>query len=53
MILSDILSREKHDESNPPEIIPASFNIQRVLHVLPGKSMCIIFMLHVGQWHIQ
>ena len=31
MVLSDFLSRQKHDDSNPHEIIPISFNIQ-VLH---------------------
>ena len=32
MILSDFLSRQMHDESNPQEIIPISFSIQGVLH---------------------
>ena len=32
MILSDFLSRQKHDDSNPHEIIPISFNMQNVLH---------------------
>ena len=32
MILSDIVSRQKHDDSNPHEIIPISFNIQGLLH---------------------
>ena len=32
MILSDFLSRQKHDGSNPHEIIPISFNMQNVLH---------------------
>ena len=27
MILSDFLSRQKHDDSNPHEIIPISFNM--------------------------
>ena len=31
MILSDFLSRQKHDDSNPHEIIPISFNMQNVL----------------------
>ena len=31
MILSDFLSRKKHDDSNPHEIIPISFNMQRIL----------------------
>ena len=30
MILSDFLSREKHDNSNPHEIIPISFNMQNI-----------------------
>ena len=32
MILSDFLSRQKHDDSNPHEIIPVSFNMQNILH---------------------
>ena len=31
MILNDFLSRQKHNASNPHEIIPISFNIQGVL----------------------
>ena len=31
MILSDFLSRQKHDDSNPHEFIPISFNMQNVL----------------------
>ena len=31
MILSSFLSRQKHDESNPHEIIPVSFNMQSIL----------------------
>ena len=32
MILSHFLSRQKHDNSDPHETIPISFNIQGVLH---------------------
>ena len=32
MILSDFLSRQKHDDSNPHEIIPISFNMHNILH---------------------
>ena len=32
MILSDFLSRQKHDDSDPHKIIPKSFNMQNVLH---------------------
>ena len=32
MILSDFLSRQKHDYSNPHEIIPILFNMQNILH---------------------
>ena len=32
MVLSDFLSRQNHDDSNPHEIIPNSFNMYRVLH---------------------
>ena len=31
IILSNVLSRQKHDNSNPHEIIPISFNMQGVL----------------------
>ena len=31
MVLSDFLSRQKHNDSNPNEIIPISFNIQHIL----------------------
>ena len=31
MILSDFLSRQKHDASNPHEIIPTSFNMHSLL----------------------
>ena len=31
MILSDFLSRQKRDDSNPHEIIPISFNMQSIL----------------------
>ena len=30
-VLSDFLSRKKHDNSNPHEIIPISFNMQYIL----------------------
>ena len=32
MILSDFLSRQKHDNSNPHEIITISFNMHNILH---------------------
>ena len=32
MILSDFLSRQKHHESNPHEIIPISFHMPGILH---------------------
>ena len=31
MILSDFLSRQKPDGSNPPEIIPVPFNMYSIL----------------------
>ena len=30
MVLSDFLSRQRHDDSNPHEIIPISFNMQSI-----------------------
>ena len=32
MILSDFLSRQNHDNSNPHEIIPISFDMHNLLH---------------------
>ena len=32
MILSDFLSRHKHNDSNSHEVIPISFNMHNVLH---------------------
>ena len=32
MVLSDFLSRQKHDDSNPHEIIPISFNMYNALY---------------------
>ena len=32
MILSDFLSRQNHNDSNPHEIIPISFNMHNLLH---------------------
>ena len=32
MILSDFLSRQKHDDSNPHEIILISINMHNILH---------------------
>ena len=32
MVLSDFLSRQIHDNSDPHEIIPISFNMHQVLH---------------------
>ena len=32
MILSDFLSRQIEDDSDPHEIIPISFNIRKILH---------------------
>ena len=32
MILRNFLSRQKHDDSDPYDIIPISFNMHNVLH---------------------
>ena len=32
MILSDFLSRQTHDDSNPHEVIPISFNMYNTLY---------------------
>ena len=33
MVLSDFVSRQRHDDSNPHEIIPISFIMQGILHL--------------------
>ena len=47
VILSDFLSRKKHDDSNPHEIIPISFNMQSILQAryynLDKGNQCEIF----------
>ena len=51
MILSDFLSRQKHDESNPHEIIPISFNMQEVLSAsyynIPGNKEQKIYLIQI------
>ena len=32
MVLSNFLSRQNHDDSNPHEVIPISFNMHNALH---------------------
>ena len=32
MVVSDSLSRQNHNNSNPHELIPISFNMHNVLH---------------------
>ena len=32
MVLTDFLPRQKHDDGDPYEIIPISFNMQNILH---------------------
>ena len=34
IILSNFLSGQKHDDSDPHEIIPISFNMQEILHAI-------------------
>ena len=33
MILSNFVSRQTHDDSNPHELIPISFNMYKALHI--------------------
>ena len=49
MILSDFLSRQKHDDSNPHEIIPISFNMQYILQ----SKYCNIGEEKVGEYLVQ
>ena len=50
MILSDFLSRQKHGDSNPHDIIPIPFNMHNILHKryynleLTDKSRGIILL---------
>ena len=38
MILSDFLSRQRHDDSSPHDIIPIMFNMLRILHYNIGEG---------------
>ena len=40
MILSDFLSRQKNDDSNPSEIIPISFNAYNILKDSRNINIC-------------
>ena len=40
MILSDILSQQKNDHSDPSEIIPISFNAYRILEENRKIDVC-------------
>ena len=46
MILNDILSRQKHDDSNQHEIIPISFNMQNILY-------CRYYNINEGKYLVQ
>ena len=50
VILSDFLSRQKHVDSNPHEIIPISFNMQSILQTMYynlGKENSLIITNYV------
>ena len=47
MTLSDFLSRQNHDESNPHEVIPILFNMQTVLQTRYVMKSDLWFMLLV------
>ena len=49
MVLSDFLSRLKHDDSNPHEIIPISFNMKYILQ----SNYSVIAKQKVGKYFIQ
>ena len=38
MILTDLLSRQKHDDSNPHDIIPTLFNMHSMLQTKCCKT---------------
>ena len=43
MILSDFLSQQKNDDSNPNEVIPISFDMYKILEdnfYLENKNFC-------------
>ena len=49
MILSDFLSRQKHDDSNPHEIIPILFNMICILQTRYynlGKGNPVKYLVH-------
>ena len=51
MILSDFLSRQRQDDSDPHDIIPISFNMHNVLH----EKYCNLGMMdkYLGQTRSQ
>ena len=49
MILSDFLSRQKQDDSNPYEIIPISFHMQNILE----SRYCNISVREEGRYLVQ
>ena len=50
MILSDFVSQQKNDDSDPDEIIPISFNVYRILEenrkidACKNEEKCLIHM---------
>ena len=49
MILSDFLFRQKHDDSNPYELIPIPFNMQSFLHAKYyniGEKNSVRYLVH-------
>ena len=45
MILSDFLSQQNSDDSNPSEIIPISFNIYKILEDNRNFANAIILLI--------
>ena len=55
MILNDFLSRQKHDDSNPHEIIPISFNMQSMLQARYynlGEGKPVKYLVQT-QWQVK
>ena len=55
LILSDFLCRQRHDDSNPHEIIPISFNMQNILnskYYITGKTKECKYLVQT-RWQVK
>ena len=49
MVLSDFLSRQNNDDSNPHKLIPISFNMHQVLH----ENYCNMENYYIYRLHLK